>query len=213
MIFKYTKLMINPTLNLEKKLWSKGYLKICGLDEVGRGPLAGPIVVGAVVIENEQQFLEGVRDSKVMTEKKRDFFFEKIKKISTDWGIGIVENFEIDDFGISCAIQKAMERAIEDLKFDVDYLITDGNVKQIKNYPMKIVINGDALHYSVSAASVLAKVTRDEIMKEYARKYPGYGFEKHVGYGTKAHMEALNRLGPCQIHRKCFKPVAKFFKK
>jgi ribonuclease HII len=204
--------MINPTIDLEKKLWAKGYLKICGLDEVGRGPLAGPVVVGAVVIENESQFLEGVRDSKVMSEKKRDFFFEKIKEISTAWGIGVVESFEIDEFGISQAIQKAMERAIDSLGIDVDYLITDGNVQKIRNYPMEVITDGDALHYSISAASVLAKVTRDNMMKEYSKKYPEYGFEKHVGYGTKIHMEALERIGPCEIHRKCFKPVAKFFK-
>jgi len=202
--------MINPTLDLEKKLWSKGYLKVCGLDEVGRGPLAGPVVVGAVVIENEGQFLEGVRDSKTMTEKRRLFFFEKIKQISSDWGIGIVQNFEIDELGISQAIQEAMRRAVKNL--NMDYLITDGNVKKFSNCPMKIVKDGDAIHYCVSAASVIAKVTRDEIMKKYALQYPGYGFEKHVGYGTKAHMEALERLGPCKIHRKCFKPVAKFFK-
>lgn len=202
--------MINPTLDLEKKLWSKGYLKVCGLDEVGRGPLAGPVVVGAVVIENEGQFLEGVRDSKTMTEKRRLFFFEKIKQISSDWGIGIVQNFEIDELGISQAIQEAMQRAVKNL--NMDYLITDGNVKKFSNCPMKIVKDGDAIHYCVSAASVIAKVTRDEIMKKYALQYPGYGFEKHVGYGTKAHMEALERLGPCKIHRKCFKPVAKFFK-
>jgi ribonuclease HII len=147
-----------------------------------------------------------------MSEKKRDFFFEKIKEISTAWGIGVVESFEIDEFGISQAIQKAMERAIDSLGIDVDYLITDGNVQKIRNYPMEVITDGDALHYSISAASVLAKVTRDNMMKEYSKKYPEYGFEKHVGYGTKIHMEALERIGPCEIHRKCFKPVAKFFK-
>ncbi len=204
--------MVNPTLDLERKLWNKGYLKVCGLDEVGRGPLAGPVVVGAVVVENEEQFLEGVRDSKLMTEKKRLFFCEKIKEVSSDYAIGIVESSEIDELGISEAIQRAMERAVSGLNLDIDYLITDGNVKKFGNCPMKIVTDGDALHYSVSAASVLAKVTRDIIMKEYSLKYPNYGFEKHVGYGTKVHMEALRNLGPCEIHRKCFKPVAKFFK-
>ena len=202
--------MVNPTLDLEKKLWEEGYLKVCGLDEVGRGPLAGPVVVGAVVIENEDQFLEGVRDSKTMTEKKRLFFYEKIKEVSSSWGIGIVESFEIDELGISQAIQEAMQRAVKDL--DIDYLITDGNVKKIGDCPMKIVNDGDMLHYCVSAASVLAKVTRDNIMKKYALDYPNYGFEKHVGYGTKIHMQALEKFGPCKIHRKCFKPVAKFFK-
>ncbi len=202
--------MIKPTLDLEKELWEKGYLKVCGLDEVGRGPLAGPVVVGAVVIENEDQFLDGVRDSKTMTEKKRLFFYEKIKEVSSAFGLGIVESFEIDELGISEAIQKAMKMAVKDL--EMDYLITDGNIRKFGECPMKVVQDGDALHYSISAASVLAKVTRDNIMKEYALEYPNYGFEKHVGYGTKLHMEALERIGPCKIHRKCFKPVAKFFK-
>ncbi len=207
------KCMGNPNIDLEKQLWSKGYAKVCGLDEVGRGPLAGPVVAGAVIIENESQFLEGVRDSKLMSEKKRLFFFEEIKKKSLGWGIGIVESFEIDKMGITKAIQKAMELAIQDVGFDVDFLITDGNIQKIGNYPMRVIIDGDNIHYSISAASVIAKVTRDEIMKEYSKKYPEYGFERHVGYGTKIHMDALKTLGPCEIHRRCFKPVAKFFEK
>ena len=204
--------MINPTLELEQKLWEKGYMKICGLDEVGRGPLAGPVVAGAVVTEKKEQFLDGVRDSKTMTEKRREYFFEKIKEVSSGWGIGIVESWEIDELGLSKAIQKAMELAVKDIGFKVDFLIADGNIAQIYNYPMETIVDGDSLHYSISAASVIAKVTRDRMMKEYALKYPEYGFERHVGYGTKIHMDALKRLGPCEIHRKCFKPVANFFK-
>ncbi len=204
--------MKKPDLELEKQLWGQGYLKVCGLDEVGRGPLAGPVVAGAVVVENEEQYLDGVRDSKTMTEKKREEFFEKIKEISSGWGVGIVESWEIDELGLSRAIQKAMELAIGNINIDIDYLITDGNIGKIGEYPMQTIVDGDSMHYSISAASVLAKVTRDRIMKEYAQKHPGYGFEKHVGYGTKIHMEALRRIGPCDIHRKCFKPVASFFK-
>ncbi len=148
-----------------------------------------------------------------MTEKKREYFFEKIKEVSSGWGIGIVESYEIDELGISRAIQKAMELAVKDIGFEPDYLITDGNINQILQYPMQTVIDGDSLHYSISAASVIAKVTRDRIMKEYSLKYPEYGFERHVGYGTKVHLEALKNFGPCKIHRKCFKPVAKFFQK
>lgn len=205
--------MENPNIDLEKKLWIQGYMKVCGLDEVGRGPLAGPVVAGAVVIEDEKHFLEGVRDSKIMTEKKRDFFVNEIKAKSLGWGIGIVENDEIDRIGISKAITRAMELAVEGLGFKVDYLITDGNVKKIGDCPMEIITDGDAMHYSIAAASVLAKVRRDEIMREFSKKYPEYGFEKHVGYGTKMHMEALEKYGPCKIHRKCFKPVARFLEK
>ncbi len=205
--------MENPNIDLEKKLWKEGYIKVCGLDEVGRGPLAGPVVAGAVVIGDEKHFLEGVRDSKMMTEKKRLFFVDQIKKNSLGWGIGIVENEEIDRLGISQAVHLAMELAIEGLGFKVDYLITDGNVRKIGDYSMEIITDGDAKHYSIAAASVLAKVRRDEIMREFSKEYPEYGFENHVGYGTKAHMEALKKFGPCKIHRKCFKPVARFFAK
>jgi ribonuclease HII len=205
--------MIIPDLKLEESLWKDGYIKVCGLDDFGRGPLAGPVVAGAVVVEKKEQYLDGVRDSKTMTEKKRDYFFEKIKEVCSGWGIGIVHSDEIDRLGISKAIQKAMVLAVQDIGFKPDFLITDGNIGKVEDYPTRTLIDGDALHYSISAASVIAKVTRDRMMKEYSLKYPGYGFEKNVGYGTKIHMEGLKSLGPCEIHRKCFNPVAKFFEK
>ena len=205
--------MYEPSLELEKGLWSDGFKKICGIDEVGRGPLAGPVVAGAVVIDCESQFLEGVRDSKVMSEKKRDFFCEKIKEVSLGWGIGVVESSEIDSLGLSRAIEKAMVLAVKNISCGIDFILIDGNVKNFSKIPTRSIVDGDRLHYSISAASVIAKVARDKIMREYALKYPQYGFEKHVGYGTKVHMEALKEFGPCEIHRKCFKPVAKFFGK
>ncbi len=203
--------MVNPTLDLEKELWKKGYVNICGIDEVGRGPLAGPVVVGAVIVNNEEQFLEGVRDSKTMTEKKRDYFFDKIKDICP-WGIGIVDSVEIDDLGLTQAIQKAIRLALKDLKTSPDYILLDGGIPLLEDYEMEGIDKGDLLHYSISSASVLAKVTRDRIMREFAIKYPNYFFERHVGYGTKLHMEALEKFGPCEIHRRSFKPIAKFFK-
>jgi ribonuclease HII len=207
--------MNKPSIDLEKDLWIQGYKRVCGIDEVGRGPLAGPVVAGAVVIGSDDHFLDGVRDSKSMTEKRREYFFDEIKKNCLGWGIGIVESIELDELGISKAIQKAMVLAVGDLekrmKEKVDFLIVDGNVMKIGGYPMKKIILGDNFHYSISAASVIAKVARDRMMREYAKTYPNYGFEKHVGYGTKVHMDALKKYGPCEIHRKCFKPIAKFF--
>ncbi len=205
---------MTPTIELEKKLWKSGYANVCGIDEVGRGPLAGPVVVGAVNLSNEAQVLEGVRDSKTMTQKQREYFFEKIMGVCS-WGIGIVESFEIDELGLTESIKKAVEMSLQSLENTMegkpDYLLIDGGVSNLSEYRMKSINGGDGFHYSISAASVIAKVTRDRLMMEYAKKYPEYGFEKHVGYGTKGHLEALNKFGPCEIHRKCFKPVAKFF--
>lgn len=211
--------MINPDIELEKSLWRKGFINVAGLDEVGRGPLAGPVVAGAVIIHREDQFLEGVRDSKKMTEKKRDFFFEKIKDVVSGWGVGVVSSEDIDTLGISKAVLKAMQLALLDAENMIgkksDYLIVDGpSVLKIPGYEMTRMKSGDLLHYSISAASVLAKVTRDRMMiEDYALKYPEYGFEKHVGYGTKFHMDALEKYGPCPIHRRSFSPIAKLLKK
>ncbi len=206
--------MIQPTIDLESEILNKGYANVCGVDEVGRGPWAGPVVVGVVCINNRDQFLEGVRDSKSMSEKKRDYFFELIKEKSHGWGIGIVENYDIDKLGLSNSIERAAELALEDLKkrisSDIGYLLIDGNINGFNNFKKELVNKGDSLHYSISAASVIAKVTRDNIMKEYSNIFPEYGFERNVGYGTKEHREALEAIGPCKIHRRSFKPIAKF---
>ncbi len=209
--------MIYPDIKLEQDLWKKGYRYVVGLDEAGRGPLAGPVVAGAVVILNEDQVIQEVRDSKKMSEKKRDIAFEQIQKISTACGVGIVSAKEIDRLGIQKAVQRAMMIALEvvesKLGSKVDYIIADGqNILSIPRYKMEKMNKGDLLHYSISAGSVLAKVTRDRIMYEYAKKYPEYGFDSHVGYGTKMHMEALKMYGACEIHRRSFSPVNNFLK-
>ena len=206
--------MTYPDLELEKKLWKKGYRIVVGIDEAGRGPLAGPVSAGAVVVENENQVVDIVRDSKKMCERQRNEAFDLIIKKSTAYGVGLVSSQEIDRIGIQDAVLKAMKIALEvveqKLGKKADYLIVDGtNVSLISNYKMDRIKAGDLAHYSIAAGSVLAKVTRDRIMYDYAKKYPEYGFEKHVGYGTKMHIEALNRIGPCKIHRKSFKPVGK----
>jgi ribonuclease HII len=207
--------MILPDTELEKKLWSKGYTLVCGLDEAGRGPLAGPVSAGAVVIDSKTEVIPFVRDSKMMSIKQREEAYELIKSSVVAWGIGMVEAEEIDRVGISSAVSKAMLLALRQvesqLDSDVEYLIVDGkNVLDVSNYPIQKVTKGDVYHYSISCASVLAKVERDRVMYKYAKLYPEYGFESHVGYGTKKHMEAIERYGILEIHRRSFKPVAKY---
>lgn len=204
--------MIYPTIELEKSLWAKGYKNVVGIDEAGRGPLAGPVVAGAVVIHEEMQIVPEVRDSKKMTQKQRMGAFEKIKDLSTSWGVGIVDSEVIDEIGIQKAVLMAMKKALgtltRKLKANPDFLIVDGKgVLLIDGYKMQKITKGDQNHYSIAAASVLAKVIRDNLMYEYALKYPDYGFESHMGYGTRYHLDALKRLGPCEIHRKSFRPV------
>ena len=201
-----------PDIELEKKLWKKGFKIVVGIDEAGRGPLAGPVAAGAVVIEREDQVVEKVRDSKKMTKKQREEAEGKIKEVSTAWGVGLVDSREIDEIGIQEAVKKAMILALVQvermLKKRAEYLIVDGtNVLPIIGYKMERIQEGDLNHYSISAGSVLAKVGRDRVMREYAKQYPKYGFERHVGYGTRLHMEMLEKYGPCDIHRRCFAPV------
>lgn len=206
--------MVYPDTKLEEKLWSDGYSIVAGLDEAGRGPLAGPVVAGCVVISSPKQVVGIVRDSKKMTEKKRDEAFNLIMNTSDAVGYGIVSSDEIDRLGIQKAVLEAMRIALEvveeKLGRKADYIIADGkNILSINNYKMIKITQGDVIHYSISAASVVAKVVRDRIMYDYAKKYPIYGFEKHVGYGTKYHMDMLKKHGPCPIHRRSFAPVGK----
>lgn len=203
--------MIYPDIELECRLWSKGFKYVVGLDEAGRGPLAGPVVAGAVVISNEEQVVSTVRDSKKMTEMQRERAYDDICNISTAHGIGIVDAKDVDRLGIREAVRKAMILAIREvegkLNSVIDYIIADGGILLIDGYKIESINHGDLLHYSISSASVLAKVTRDRIMREYAQKYPKYGFDTHVGYGTKKHIDAIKEFGICDIHRKTFEPI------
>ena len=206
--------MINPDLKLEKNFWSRGFRFICGVDEVGRGPLAGPVVAGAIVFPDDHNPIELVRDSKLLSAKQRNTVYTKILNSSLAFGTGIVSCNQIDKLGISRSVQLAMELAITQVENTlgnkVEVLIIDGsNVREIDGYDNQFRIKkGDMLHYTIAAASIIAKVKRDEIMFEYAKQYPEYGFETHVGYGTRKHLEALDKYGACNIHRKSFKPVA-----
>ncbi len=206
--------MIYPDTKLEERLWSNGYKLVLGLDEAGRGPLAGPVVAGGVVITKESKIIPTVRDSKKMTERQRNEAFEKIKDSVLAYGVGIVGPREIDRIGIQEAVLKAMVTVLEvieaKLNKRVDYIIADGtNILEIPRYKMDRIKQGDLNHYSISAGSVLAKVTRDRIMRKYHEEYPEYGFDTHVGYGTKKHIEAIKKFGITKIHRKSFAPINK----
>ena len=204
--------MVFPDIELEKRLWKKGFKYVVGIDEAGRGPLAGPVCAGAVLIDESSQLHPFVRDSKMMTEKRREDVFEYIKENCIAYGIGMIDSVVIDELGIQEAVKMAMEEALRQvekkIKSRVDYLIVDGtNVSIISGYHMRKIKAGDLKHYSISAASILAKVTRDRFMRDIAKEYPVYCFEKHVGYGTKLHMENLLKYGPCSIHRRSFAPI------
>ncbi len=207
--------MIYPDTKLEEKLWKKGHRLVLGIDEAGRGPLAGPVVAGGVVINDLSQVVPKVRDSKKMTEKQRNEAYIEIKKNSLAYAVGMVGPRDIDRMGIQDAVLQAMTTVLEvverKLGKKIDYIIADGmNILPIKNYKMDRIKKGDIYHYSIAAGSVLAKVTRDRIMRDYHIKYPKYGFDKHVGYGTKQHLEALKKYGATEIHRRSFGSVSDF---
>ena len=190
---------------IEKKLYEDMEISyICGIDEAGRGPLAGPVVVGACIMPKDSM-IEGVNDSKKVSEKKREVLFDQIKEEAIAYAIGIVNQDVIDEINILEATKKALTDALKELKVKPDYIIVDALTKiDTLGIPYMSVIKGDAKCYSISCASILAKVTRDRIMREWDSVYPEYNFKKHKGYGTKEHIEAIKRVGPCPIHRKTF---------
>jgi len=211
--------MRRPTLQEEKKLWKKGYKRVAGLDEAGRGPLAGPVVAGAVMIRRSdcqrcdllrRSHLKDIKDSKKLSAKKREEFYKILTKHpAIKWGIGKVSERVIDRINILEATKLAMVRAFEKLKRKPDFLILDGNFKINSEIPQKSIVKGDEKVFSCSCASIIAKVTRDRIMKRYHKKYPQYGFDRHKGYPTKHHRQMLKKYGPCKIHRKTFRPIKK----
>ena len=193
---------------IENSLYAEGYQMICGVDEAGRGPLAGPVCAAAVILPKDL-VLPGLNDSKKLTDKKRRELFPIIKEQAIAYGIGLASHEEIDEINILQATYLAMERAIAQLEGKADFALIDGNRAKDFGLPVRTVIKGDSLSASIAAASVLAKVTRDDIMLEMAEKYPEYGFEVHKGYGTKAHYEALRAHGHSEIHRMTF--LKKFY--
>jgi ribonuclease HII len=181
----------------------KGYKNICGIDEAGRGPLAGPVCAAAVILP-EGLVIEGLNDSKKLSEKKREALFNVITKEAIAYSIAFADEKEIDDINILQATFLAMKRACDGLEIKADYAIIDGNRMPELEIDGETVVKGDGKVPSVAAASILAKVSRDRLMYEYDKKYPEYQFAKHKGYGTKIHNEAILKYGPCEIHRMTF---------
>lgn len=193
---------------IEDELFSRGIGVICGVDEAGRGPLAGPVCAAAVILPPHLE-IPGLNDSKKLSDKKRRELFPLIQEQAIAYGIAFADHQEIDEMNILQATYLAMQRAIDQLEGKADLALIDGNRAKDFGLPVQTVVKGDSRSASIAAASILAKVTRDDYMLEMAKQYPEYGFEIHKGYGTKAHYEALRTHGACPIHRKTF--LKKFY--
>ena len=205
------KLACEDTYQEERKLKEKGYKLIGGVDEVGRGPLVGPVVAACVILP-DQFNLEGLTDSKKLSEKKREYFFEEIKKQAISYGIGIIDEKKIDEVNIYEATKLAMIDAINNCNPKPDYVLTDA-MKIDLNVPVKPIIKGDLKSITISAASVIAKVTRDRMLYELDKKYPMYDFKNNVGYPTKKHLEAIEKYGIIEEHRRSYGPVKDYLQK
>ena len=195
---------------IEETLYAQGYTAICGVDEAGRGPLAGPVCAAAVILP-QGELIPGLNDSKKLTDKKRRELFPIIKEQAIAYGIAFASEQEIDEINILQATFLAMQRAIDQLEGKANFALIDGNREKDFGLPVMTVVKGDSRSANIAAASVLAKVTRDIYMEELAEKYPQYGFEIHKGYGTKAHYTALTEHGASEVHRKSF--LKKFYEK
>ncbi|MGM9640391.1 MAG: ribonuclease HII [Faecousia sp.] len=196
----------------ERACREEGPRVICGVDEAGRGPLAGPVCAAAVILPPEldvEQTLPGLNDSKKLSDKKRRELFEKIRNCAVAYGIAYASQEEIDEINILQATFLAMGRAVDSLGLKPDVALVDGNRAPELGIPVQTIVKGDSLSASIAAASILAKVSRDDLMLRMAEEYPQYGFEIHKGYGTKRHYAALSQFGPCPIHRRTF--LKKFY--
>jgi len=190
----------------ERALSSYGYQRVCGIDEAGRGPLAGPVVAAAVILPSGYA-PAGIRDSKLLTEKQRETLYDKILLEAVAIGVGVIDHATIDEINILQATYLAMESSIQNLSAQPDYLLIDALTLPRMPLPQKGIIRGDNLSISIAAASIVAKVTRDRLMAEYHREFPEYNFLSHKGYGTEEHLRNLRAFGPCPIHRKTFRGV------
>lgn len=205
--------MILPSIKEEQNLFNQGYKIIAGVDEVGRGPLAGPVVAGAVAVVSPDLFLKNydkikdVRDSKKLSAKRREKISQEIKECDfLNYGVGIVSEKVIDKIGILFAVKLAMKKAIANLPKAPEFILLDGNfILEDILVSQKAIIRGDAKVFLISAASIIAKVARDQMMTQYHTQFPQYGFDQHNGYGTKKHFEALHKHGPCILHRRSFR--------
>jgi len=197
-----------PTLERERALWAKGFQIVAGLDEVGRGPIAGPVIAAAVVLPPGQEPIEGLRDSKLLSARQRERFTEEIRRAALAWALGGASVREIDCLNIRRAAALAMRRAIERLPQAPDYILLDGNPLPELERDHEPIIGGDNLCQTVSAAAILAKCARDRLMARLAPRYPDFGWDHNKGYATRDHLSALARTGPSPHHRMTFSPIA-----
>lgn len=194
---------MNPLRKFDNNFYTENINIIVGVDEAGRGPLAGPVVAAAVIFDKDT-FIEGVDDSKKISEKKRDILSEQIIKSAIGYGFGIVDQKTIDEINILQATLKAMKEAVDSLLQTADLILIDGNKSFLSKIPTKTIVKGDSKSFAIAAASILAKVKRDSIMRQEAVKYPNYAWEKNKGYGTKEHIKAIKEFGYSDLHRKSF---------
>ncbi len=197
---------INELLQIERELHNEGYQLVAGVDEAGRGPLAGPVMAAACILPKDF-LLPGLDDSKKLTAKKRVYLAEKIKEQAAAYGLGSATPGEIDLLNILQATKLAMKRALDKLAITPEYVLVDGRDRLTISIPHRAIVGGDRLCACIAAASILAKSVRDELMGEMHRIYPEYGFGQHKGYATRSHLEAIHRFGPCPIHRLSFSPI------
>jgi len=196
----------HPDLNYERKLWRDGLLAVAGLDEVGVGSMAGPVVAAAVIFRPET-FIDGVNDSKQLRPEKREAYFAQIHQRALAIGVGVASHREIDQLNVFWATMTASRRAILSLPRTPDHVLVDGRLIPELNLPQTRIVGGDRKSFCIAAASIIAKVTRDQMMIDYDAQFPGYGFARHKGYCTPQHFETLERLGPSPLHRRSFAPV------
>lgn len=198
-----------PSFKLEKNLARQGYFLVAGVDEAGRGPWAGPIVAAAVILDFKKFRLPGVRDSKLLSEKRRDYLAEKIKECATAFALAEISAAEIDEIGLQLANILVMQRAVAGLASQPDFILADYVARLKFDRPHQKLVRGERASFSIAAASILAKVYRDNLMKNCSKKFPEYGFELHKGYGTALHLARLKKHGLTPLHRQSFAPVAK----
>lgn len=196
-----------PTLEREAALWAQGYRAVAGVDEVGRGPLAGPVVAAAVVFRPGQLLIEGLRDSKAMTASARERAADQVRECARGWAVAAASVREVDRLNIKRATALAMRRAIARLPVHPDYILLDGNPLPELGMEHEAIVGGDRESQSIAAAAVIAKCVRDHLMALLGRKYPRFGWEENKGYGTRAHLDALDSDGPSPHHRRSFEPV------
>ncbi len=194
-------------LGFEQEYWQQEYAYVAGIDEAGRGPLAGPVVTAAVVFEKDQSLIEGIIDSKRLSARQRDLMYDTILKHASETAIVVIDHKEIDELNILGATYKGMMQATDNLSMK-DYLLIDGKRGPKFDIPHRCIVKGDSLSMSIAAASILAKVTRDRMMIKYDEIYPEYGFAQHKGYPTRMHIKAIRNHGLCPIHRRSFRPKA-----